>query len=391
MDGCFGILILVLIVAAIGFAKAWLERKAPQHVPWAVKKIFTVRCTDDFFQPEEGGPKLPLKKISLSGPIVVPAANHPVRFHVRIQDVTDSAAKPYAVFCMISDLADENGIYMFGQDSRIPYEFSEVSDMTITTLPLFALLGPIQGQRRIEVIVAITPVHGFDPLFAGGTATFTFTQEMPGYVEVRERTKAQDQQIAVLALAMSASDGSVDQRENAVIRRFFTERYADLDDGKDRKKRTTQALQAALDQLRSGQEKPSQMITRLCEDLREGGDSTAAQVAYELCVEVVTADGAIKGREEKALQSIAKSLQLPDSFVREIRDRNLRLSMYEGGDEEQFIGMPPGLSDEQKREFLSKEYNTWRNRVTHKDPQVATEAALRLERITKLRRQLSDV
>ena len=229
------IVILVILVVIRVLAKASNEdraaRQVQQRIRQAVEEGLTVRCTDDFYQPGEGGPRLPLKKIAVSGSIVMPAANQPVRFRVRLRDVTDSVAKPHPVFCMISDLADENGIYTFDQDTRIPYQFSEVRDMTLTTLPLFALLAPRQGPRRIHVTVAVTPVHRLDPVFAGGTAMFTFTQERPGYIEIGERTKARERQIATLALAMSAADGSIDRRESMVIRRFFTERYADREDG----------------------------------------------------------------------------------------------------------------------------------------------------------------
>ncbi|MFQ5668662.1 MAG: hypothetical protein ACE5I7_19840 [Candidatus Binatia bacterium] len=52
--------------------------------------------------------------------------------------------------------------------------------------------------------------------------------------------------------------------------------------------------------------------------------------------------------------------------------------------------MPAGLSHKEKLEFLNSEYRKWRTRVTHSDANVAAEASLRLERITKLRRELTD-
>jgi len=330
-------------------------------------------------------------RVSISGAIIVPRPKEPVRFRVRISDVNDSSDDPYPVFCMIPDIADEDGVYAFNEPTEIPYQFSQVDDMPITAIPLFALAGPKKGLRRIRVTVAITPDYGMEPVFATGSTTFTFTQEAIGYIEIKERTKARERQIATLALGVSAADGRIDKRETAVIRRFFAERFTGRHDAEHGREKITQTLQETLNRLRSGQEKPSKLVTRLCNELREDGDPAVTQAAYELCVQIVAADEAVNKREQRTLAFIAQRLGLPEKFVREVQDRNVRLTMYEEVGDEQLVGMPVGLSDSEKREFLSQEYRKWRARVTHSDPKIAAEASLRLRRIAKLRGQLSDV
>ena len=64
--------------------------------------------------------------------------------------------------------------------------------------------------------------------------------------------------------------------------------------------------------------------------------------------------------------------------------------MYNEAGEASLLEMPPGLSHQEKIDFLNREYRKWRLRVTHKDPEVAADASLRLERITKMRRELTD-
>ena len=107
-------------------------------------------------------------------------------------------------------------------------------------------------------------------------------------------------------------------------------------------------------------------------------------------LEVAAADDVMHENEKQSLQFIATQLQLPDDFVREVHDRNLRLHMYDEAEDEALIGMPHGLSHEEKIDYLNKEYTKWRSRATHKDPKITAEASLRLQRITKMRRQLTE-
>jgi len=350
----------------------------------------SVRCIDDEFKPENNGDSLPLKKIAICGAILAPKPNQRVRIRIALTDVTSKTGDPLPVFCMIPDLSDEEGVYSVDQPTTIPYQISEMRDMVVGVIPLFALVCPARGTRRLRLSVEIVDAGDPKRVFKRGKTTFEFEQDVLGYTEIRERTVAQERRIASLALAVSASDGFMDRRESTVLRRFFAERYARLDDADERREEITEALQETLVELKEDLEDPSEMIARLCRELAEDGDEAAIQTAYELCVQVVAADETVDMREQGALAYIAERLDLPDEFVRETHERSLRIAMYDEVDDEQLIGMPSGLSDDEKREFLNKEYRKWRGRVTHKDPAVAAEATLRIERIRKLRRKLSN-
>ena len=395
MEVFVGLIVIWIVVSVIRavWTNASDVREANQlreHVRGVVEKGLTVHCSNGSFEPSVGGPSLAVARVSISGAIVVPHDNQPVQFRVRVADISEDSDDPHPIFCTIPELSDEDGIYVSDQVSEIPYQLSEVSEMPIAGIPLFALVGPRGGKRKIRISVAVTPNDEWEPVFSIGSTEFTYTAEGVGYLELKERTEALEQQIAALALAMAAADGHIDKRELNVIRRYFSERFAGMETADNRRQKVTSTLQATLRQIRSDNEKPGRIIARLCNELHTDGDPSVAQSAYELCVEIAGADQTVGRREQKALDYIAERLELPDEFVREAHDRRLRLTMYGETREQDLIDMPQGLSDDEKRAFLNSEYRKWRARATHKDKQIAAEASLRLERITKLRAQLSE-
>jgi len=366
------------------------KRKKRKSSKSDLRGTIAVRCIDDNFKPESGGETLRLKRISISGVVVVPKPNQRARIRVALTDVTSKTGDPLPVFCMIPDLCDEEGLYRIDLPTTIPHWVSHVGDMVLGVIPLFALVCPAKGTRWLELTVVI--VDAMDPgiVFTSGTTTFGFRQEVLGYMEIQKRTVAQERRIVSLAMAVSASDGFMDRNEATAVRQFFAKRYAGLDDTDVRKAKVTEALQETLAALEGGSEQPSEIIARLCQELAEDGDEVVAQTAYELCVQVVAADKSFDTNEGEALTYIAEHLDLPHDFVQETRDRIL-IGVDAGNvTDEQFMDIPPDLSSDEKREFLNQEYRKWRGLVTHKDPAIAEEAALRIKRIRKLRRKLND-
>src|SRR6185503_16434647 len=121
---------------------------------------------------------------------------------------------------------------------------------------------------------------------------------------------------ALLALAVSMSDGHIDTRESTVIRSFFAERYAGLDDAQERRRAIGRCLDETLNQLRTGQMRVKTLIHEICDELGQADDVGVAQTAYELCARVVASDDTVGHRERRALSLVAEELSLPESFVR---------------------------------------------------------------------------
>jgi hypothetical protein len=297
------------------------------------------------------------------------------------------------VFCMIPAMSDANGGFLFEQEFDLPYESCGLNDLDLVRIPLFALVGARSGQRQLRVVLLVVSQRNEKTRYGGGTNATSVNLVLPGYEELAERTAHRDKQIAQLALSLAAADGRIDKRETAHVRRFFAERNASLDNDDERSQKIDQLMNEAMQPFRDGGQgghKLKELMGTLCSQLVEDGDDSVKQTAYELAVKVVAADEVVDEREQQALRFVAERLDLPAGFVKEVHDRNLRANMYSSNDTEMLLGIPPGMSAGEKKEFLSSEYRKWRSRVTHSDAQVAAEASVRLQQIAKARAALGD-
>jgi tellurite resistance protein len=224
-----------------------------------------------------------------------------------------------------------------------------------------------------------------DSAYSHGSILIDYNQPHVGYTEWAKHTKAQESQIAVLALAMAAADGSIEKRETSIIRDFFSDRFRRVEESEERKQAITDTLQSTLTALKGGQ-KAVDFIKKTCRTLKEDNDVETIHTAYELCTKVAAADHSFEENEQNVLRYIASQLEIDPDYVREVHDREIRLHMYSDQSTDNFgqLGMPDGLSRQDQRGWLQSEYEKWRPRQSHPDPDIATEANTRVEQIIDL-------
>ncbi len=380
----FGIPILISIFRALfgGDQKSTIKKE--------IDKGLTIKCVEDTIK-TESGERVEVYKLSMSGTCAVPSENYPCKIVVIAVDSTDEAVDgSLPIISMIPDMANEDGILMFDFDMQMPYTYTSFEDSPIGILIPSAMLFPKKGRRKLKITVGITSTYDTDQAFQLGQVVFIHNQKSYGYMERAERDLETDKMIAELAVAMCAADGIIDKRETAVVRRFFEQRMISRDHDAGHKEEISQVLENTLSALRSQPLDSDERMHFVIRRIVALEDPSLCQEAYELCVQVVAADQQVLEEEIDALEKIARELQVSDTLAREIRDRFFTVSMFEKQCEDALIDMPAGLSKEDQITFLNREYQKWRSRVTHQDASIRTEAELRLQHITKLRRELSD-
>lgn len=345
-----------------------------------------VKCTFKDISNSDDTQKLSVARVTVSANVMVAQNNQPVEWVVAVVDVTDGEDSPQPVICEIRECADENACYEFRQEAIVPYILSEVSDMPITKIPLFALRGPKRGRRSLKIIVNVIDRHKRSRCFATGSCVIKHTQTAVGYLEWKEHTQKQEECIATLALAMAAADGRVSKRETTIINKFFSDRYSRVQDSTERKKRTTKTLHDALSQLQRGGSS-KRLIDEYCVHLSSENDIDTIHEAYSLCAKVAKADDKLDAREENALSYIARKLTINKDFVKEIHDYEFSVMHYRHRPtttDEEVLQMPPDLSVNDKLSWLEKEYLNWQERQSHGNPEIAKEANDRIEVIMNL-------
>jgi tellurite resistance protein len=208
-----------------------------------------------------------------------------------------------------------------------------------------------------------------------------------GYEEIALQARNCELYLATLAVAVAMSDRKFETEEGDEIREFFKGRIDDSDH--QLKKDVSKRLKSTLKAIREGGKSASQFVESACSSLNAEGSTVCRQSAYEICARITACDNEVDQREHRALTFIAKSLNLDGDFVREVNDRFLKISMFKNATDEQLVGMPSGLTVQEKIAFINREYKKWRSRVTHSDPKVVSEANQRLDRLTKLRNKIN--
>jgi len=364
----------------------------PRRRPDAHDGLLYVERIPDVWRPDDDPEALglPVTALQVSGDVYVEYNDFPTTVIVRMFDVTEGSEidERYAIGCDVDELHDENGFFEYTQDFHTPFQDTTFTDFAVGAIPDFALTLPKRGRRRVMVYVLFAPTYDLDEVFSYGSVEFDMDFDRVGYLEWEEHALQQEEHLVRIFVAASAIDGTIERSEIDAIKTFFSTRYEGREDAKKWKSSATATLRETVEDLKENRTTPGKLLNAAAKEILEADEPEVSRAAYEVAVRAVAADGAVNAKEEALLSKLALALQIDDDVVRELRDRNLRASMFEHLEDEVILGMPHGLDDDEKRSWLATEYGKWRGRVSHSNPDVASEASIRLERIAKLRTSL---
>jgi len=343
--------------------------------------------------PEQPGRTIELICVKIKGQAYFPYNNANIVYRVRLIDVTDGEQNQQPILCYIPELSDADGVFTFDVDAELPYASVTFDDTELVHIPTEALVAPKKGQRRIKVLVGITPPGSVEQFYIDGETTISFNQQTYGWMEFQEAVADQESKLATLALCFASISGSIGKAEATTIKKYFSELYAKAANVDTRKQKVNNAMKETLSSLKNKQQRPREVIQRICNELLRENSPPLSQQAYEICVRVSVADDKLENSEEEMLSYISGKLQLAAEFVTEIHDRHITISTRQHNEDMStfdILGMPKGLSKEQKLDWIQSQYRKWRNRVTNKDSKVSAEASLMLGMLSKARTQLTS-
>jgi len=394
MECFFSFIFIMAIYVVVGMINASNERQQKKQIIDKLVKVqqeidadLSVKYIKDKIEAEDGE-KLSCHKVTISGTCRVPNDNYPCRILFCLFDSTeDGEEDKYPVLCLIPEFADENGFLQYEHEIKMPYDVTTFDDLPVIAFPPQAMILPKRGKRKVEAYVAITPLNS-DRCFKHGSTVVTCTQSGYGYLEYEERSIKTNELIAQIAIAICASDGYIDKRETAIVKSFFAEQFARLNDPEKVKESVNSALKETLSAHKNNQLNIEAELVSCCKKLIDSGRKNDIHAAYELAVRIVAADEQVQDEERAALRKLAQLLEIQPDLAKEIQDKNFAVSMFAQTSRESMLDMPTGLTKEQKIKFLNKEYQKWRARVNHQNAKIRTEAEMRIQAITKLRHDL---
>ena len=308
-----------------------------------------------------------------------------VTMHVNVD------GKKHPVLCINENWQAESNIE-FESRLKVDTPFNKgvgsIEPVTMGGVPLDALVFPKAGQCIIELTLEVRDLASGQGILRQRT-TINHIASGHGYLEsMKAETQLQGHMIK-LALYMASVDGHTHDKEVKVIQRWG-KRVADALPMAQRADRTThlnESLKVATELIRSGSQ--SALEKEACAALRNGGDNSDLYVAYELCLNVIKADGEAHPEEMGLLSNIAKNLGLNEEKARAMLDKKVAKLTFTYSDnsdsQDKHLGITAGMSKDEIRKHLSKLFRKHNSRRSSDDSDVRAKAKEWLDMIAEAR------
>jgi len=292
-------------------------------------------------------------------------------FEFRMADVTDSqSAVGNPILCVIDNLQDADSTeFLFKQNFPDPLHpgSGSMEWVKFFGVPIEVLVFPQAGNCRIQVSVTVKDL-ATGHLVASAKTVWSTLVEGSGYLE--SETEESNAQCASLQLAMciAAADGTIDDEEVTIIKNWGEKSVNALPESRRmiRHEMLNEALSNATRQIRAS--RLSILEDDAIEALKIQDEPRFLYDAYELCLNVLKADGEAHPREMAQLTRISKRLGLDEAKVRILTDRHLTDVDFKpvgsSFEDDQILGITEEMSKEEIRKHLNKLYKKYHYRPT---------------------------
>lgn len=206
-------------------------------------------------------------------------------------------------------------------------------------------------------------------------------------LDSRARSERVKRHAVTLALAVSAADGKICKSELTVIGDWAKEAIVGEGDESAQTKTRRQvdkAIRQAAKLLGSGSRVDTYGI---CKEVAETAPISQQYSILDLCLQVGGASGVVSPEELDMLAKFAQWLGVDEDRFRGMMEKVLPVTMHKVEDRKVVLGIRPGMSKENIRQFLNKAYSKWNGRVTHLNPEIRAQAGHMLKLIAETRNE----
>jgi|GEM_PF-613615 len=346
-----------------------------------------------------------VQRVEAKGRFPIPEALK-LGFTASILDVTevddDGESRPMAVVSSLEDYQEsDTTCYEDRQELGVVQLNQGWSSWTsvLSVIPE-TLVPPRKGDRKYQLNVLAYDIdrqptvrHGFlldgEPL-ATWTHEFVWKHESDGWQEHSEKRRESEELIVRLAVAMGFADGSLHDSEAATIKQWIARRLELLrpESRDNRKQEFNDVVKQAYAAAKAGKANAGGIVDRL----KEVGDASARMEAVELCLDILSADGQAADSELKAVNAIAKRLDVDVEQFEQQKDK--RLVVLSGGldgevDYYALLNIDRKWGRDQIKAHLNRLYGRWNARAESlADADGRKQAERMLELIASARKEL---
>lgn len=328
--------------------------------------------------------------IDICGTIQAPADGHEVDLHVTIADVTDSetASLPIPNRPKHGPLNLSSPFIYQIDMGRLCHQTTVLEDWTAVgqIAPEWFVL-PRTGRRQINYTVSVVSRQLGEAL-ARAECLSPYENTETGYLDIEDNIQRAKTLAVGLAFSVGAANGRLLDPEVDVICAWVRTNFGSTDASDDARQELDQALQKTACFFRRG---GVLNLPPICEEIVEIAPLIGRIEILDLCLRVAAAKGQVATAEFKLLKELADGLQIDRARLRVMAEKILPVEMHQGHDAEMILGVTAGMTQDEARVQLNREYAKWSSRVISTDPSIRRQADQMLKLLGEARTQYVGV
>jgi tellurite resistance protein len=326
--------------------------------------------------------------LGIRGMVKAPTDRHDINMQITIDDITNGRAEP--VLSAIEQYQKpDSSVFLYNENKgKLPARCTMLSDwVPVASIRADALRLPRKGLRKLQFITAVVSSQTNERL-ATSITTCIYDNPEFGYIEILRNSTRTKELTIPLAISLANIDGTPQEEEMRVIRRWMWENF-DLQDGRksedDRilfEEKLEKALAQAVKFFSSGGRIDIRAVSR---DIVKIATPPLRLEIMRLCLNVAKADGVVTQSEMIVINKFASWLQVERIKFRAMLEQLIPLSICQAKDPAVLLGITSDMDNESICKYLNEEYRRWNARVTNADAKIREQAACMLDIIAQAR------
>jgi len=305
-----------------------------------------------------------------------------------LQDVTDCDQddRMSNVRCLTSGVFTQDWIE--GERSIIfPFTKGKIERMPIFSFPEFSMQFERKGSRKVRIGVEI--VSDSETIFSTSVET-KMNQNVSGYRDNSSKYLKCISQIAELGMFFTAADGRIDdievERLECIIKdKMLKYEFSALDSAEISRVLTRARRTISVKKINF-----EKKIKSICNKLHSNETNDFCKETFQVCTQIVSADGVSTKNELKYLKQVGDCLKITARAQDDIRELYLIQSTTEHCMEDYFPEWKESWLKEEKRKFLRTKYRHYSNLVSSKNAGIARDAGRKLKVIAYMRSKIDS-
>jgi uncharacterized tellurite resistance protein B-like protein len=311
--------------------------------------------------------------VDISGTIQAPAEGLEIDVRIELSDVTDHAGEPLPILDRPKHgpLNPSSHFVHQADMGRLCRQTTVLQDWTtVAQLSTDWFVLPRRGPRQLKYTTAIVSRATGEQL-ACASCLGTYENIETGYLDIEDDIQRVKTLAVGLAFSVGSANGQLLDPEVNVIGAWVKTNFGSAEVSDGARLELDRALQKTAAFFRRG---GTLNVAQVCREIVEIAPLVGRLDILDLCLRVAAAKGQVTAAEFKLLKELSDGLQIDRDRLRAMVAKILPVEMHQTKDAEMILGVTSGMSNDEARHQLNREYAKWSSRVISSDPAVRRQA-----------------